>query len=137
MALPRVSRRTVLSLRHFAEAVFSSHGAPPPSDRLEFTVAEYEQLLAYGGFRTRLLIGLCLRLIGLLASLFVGRLRSTWKLPLPDRVKALARMEAHPVLGSPVLAVKAALCIIYYEHPASAAEVGILTQGVPQSTSLA
>lgn len=31
----------------------------------------------------------------------------------------------------PVLAVKAILCILYYEHPDAAREVGFVGQGLP------
>jgi len=44
-------------------------------------------------------------------------------LPLGDRSHALEKMESSR-FALPLLAVKAMLCIIYYEHPDAAREIG-------------
>ena len=61
-------------------------------------------------------------LVSRLAPLFIGRVVTLGALSLPDRIRALTRLEER--FGEPLLAVKAMLCLVYYEHPDAAREVG-------------
>jgi hypothetical protein len=61
--------------------------------------------------------------LALLAPLFVRRVGHVASLSLPARTVALQRMEAGPAAPL-VLALKAVLCTVWYEHPEVAAEVG-------------
>ena len=62
------------------------------------------------------------RLVSLLAPFFIGRLATLGSLSVPERIRALTRLEER--FGEPLLAVKAMLCLLYYEHPDAAREVG-------------
>jgi len=110
------------ALRAVAEAIFH-RGSPIPTARLDFIESEMSATLDAAGPRARTLFLLCLFGLVVLAPLWVGRLPTLLRLPLRLRVRALSRMEDNP-LGAPlVLAVKASLCILYYEQPAVAAEL--------------
>ena len=66
---------------------------------------------------------LMIRLVSLLAPLMVWRPWPFHRLSLDTRIRALARLE-DSVLSAPILALKAMLCIVWYEHPDTAAAVG-------------
>jgi hypothetical protein len=119
MARPLTNR----AVRFVAEALFY-RDRPVPEARLAFLQAETLELLQTAGPRARTLFVLCLLGVFLLAPLFVRRLPTLGRLPLPLRIEALRRME-DSALGAPlVLAVKAALCVLYYEQPEAAREIG-------------
>jgi hypothetical protein len=61
-------------------------------------------------------------LVTLLSPLLAGRLRLLPALPLELRISALGTLERR--FGEPLLAVKAMLCLLYYEHPGAARDVG-------------
>jgi hypothetical protein len=95
-----------------------------PAEQLDYIENELLALIAAAGPRARRLFVLCLFAVVGLAPLFHRQLRLLWSLPLPQRIAALTKMEASP-LGSPlVLAVKAPLCVVYYELPAAALAIG-------------
>lgn len=110
------------ALRTIAEAIFY-RGTPLPVERLDFIESEMLATLQAAGPRARTLFLLCLFGLVVLAPLWVGRLPTLMRLPLPLRIRALSRMENSPVAAGLVLAVKAALCVLYYEQPAVAAEL--------------
>jgi hypothetical protein len=60
--------------------------------------------------------------VSLLAPLVILRFVSLARLPVPERARALGRLE--DTFGAPVLAVKAMLSVLYYEHPDAARFVG-------------
>lgn len=106
------------------EAVFTTPNGPPPASRLDYVVTEFDSVVQHSGFRTRYIFGLALLAIGLIAPLLIGKWPTLWRLSLEDRIRGLTKMEANPVLAAPVLALKAILCIVYYEDLAVAGEVG-------------
>jgi hypothetical protein len=116
------STSTVTAAVCIAEAVFSRDGTPPSTDRLEWVAREFEDFLGHCGGRSRLVLTVLVRLVAFLAPLFIGRLVRFSTLSLADRVCALTRLEER--FGDPLLAVKAMLCLLYYEHPGSALDVG-------------
>lgn len=113
----------VRGLRTVAEAVFATRSGPPPAERLDWLVLELEDFLARAGSQTRLTLRLALFALSVLAPLMVLRFTSLSRMPVTERARAIGRLE-HSSLGSPVLAVKALLCVLYYEHPDAAAEIG-------------
>ncbi|HVU01591.1 MAG TPA: hypothetical protein VHE30_07560 [Polyangiaceae bacterium] len=119
---PIVSARTIRAAIAIAEAVFSRAGAPPAAERMDFLARDLEDYMARSGARTRNVLTLMVWLVAWLAPLFVGRLSTVSSLPLPERVRALVRLEER--FGEPLLAVKAMLCLLYYENPDAAREVG-------------
>jgi hypothetical protein len=119
---PIVPAGVIRRARAVAEAVFLRADGPPPASRLDWLALELEDFLARSGTQTRVVFRLSLFVVSLLAPLSIGRLRSLESLPLRERVRALGRLEDR--FGPPVLAVKALLCVLYYEHPDAAREVG-------------
>ena len=105
-----------------AEAVFSRNGRPPAAERLSWIEREMEDFLARAGFRSRLMFSSMVWHTTVLAPLLSGRFALLYTLPLPERVQAVARLERR--FSEPLLAVKALLCLVYYEHPDAALEVG-------------
>jgi hypothetical protein len=120
---PIVSARTLGTLRAVAEALFSTESGPPSPARIDWLLLEIEDFLARAGPRTRLVLGLAVLAVNVLAPLCVLRLISLRRMPLAQRVHALRRLE-NSRLSAPLFAVKALLSLIYYEHPEAAREVG-------------
>ncbi len=120
---PIVGPGFVRGLRSVAEAVFSTAEGPPPGERLDWLALELEDFLARAGAQTRLTLRLALFALSILAPLMVLRFTSLSRLPVTERARAIGRLE-HSSLGAPVLAVKALLCVLYYEHPDAAEEIG-------------
>lgn len=106
-----------------AETLFSTDAGPPPADRLQWLADDLDDFFAHSGARSRSVFVLCVTAIDLVAPLFVGRLGRFSKLTLAERFAALTRFEASP-MGLAFFGAKAALCIVWYEHPAAAREVG-------------
>ncbi|HMJ09893.1 MAG TPA: hypothetical protein VK524_00735, partial [Polyangiaceae bacterium] len=82
-----------------------------------------DDFLARAGTRTRFLIRLSAGLVNLLAPWVIFRIGPLRRLPLPDRIRALSRLEQSG-FNAPLLAIKALLSLLYYEHPEAAREVG-------------
>lgn len=119
---------TLVGLRAVAEAVFADEQGPPPAARLDWALAEFEDFLALAGSRARLVLRAALLAVTVLAPLFVRALPPLRRLPVAKRVLALERMEAS-FASAAVLAVKAFLCVLYYEHPEVQREVGYVGRG--------
>lgn len=113
---------TLRAVRSIAEALFSKEGAPPPAERLAWLEGECEDFLARCGAQSRFFFSLMVGLVSFIAPLFLGRLSRLGALSVPDRVRAMARLERR--FGEPLLAVKAILCLLYYEHPDASREMG-------------
>lgn len=106
-----------------AEALFSRDEGGPPPERLRWLGEDLDHFFAHAGTRSRSVFLLCITAIDLLAPLLSKRLGRFSTLPLADRVAALARFEESP-LALAFFGAKTALCIVWYEHPAAAREVG-------------
>lgn len=113
--------------RVFAEALFARESGPPPTARLDWLMAELDDFLDHGGPRVELLLRGGLALATWAAPVFLGKLPPLSRLSALDRCVALDRLE-HTPAGLPLLAVKATLCILYYEHPDTLRETGITTE---------
>jgi hypothetical protein len=112
-------------LRAFAEALFSDDSRPPPPERMDWLVGQMRDYLVRAGPRAQLIFTLSVMVVAWLAPLLVWRLPTIQSLDVETRVKALTKME-ESFAGAPVLAVKAFLCVVYYEHPEVQREVGHL-----------
>jgi len=119
---PIAGPRTVRAAVAIASALFARGGALPPPERLAYLEREVEDFLARASTQARLMLSFMIWLVALAAPLFVGRLGTLAALAQPERIRALERLERH--FGEPLIAVKAILCLLYYEHPDSAREVG-------------
>ncbi len=119
-ASPRALDRLML----ISEALFSKDGTPPAPERIAWLRAEVGDFLSRASPLGRLLFVLGSLVVCWLAPLFVGALPPLARLPFARRVEALERFETRRV--APVLiALRAILCLLYYEHPDAAREVGI------------
>lgn len=110
-------------LRAFAEALFSSEAGAPPVARMDWLMKEMDDYLQRAGPGARFIFGISLLVVGWLAPLMIRRIPTLKSLEVADRVRALTRME-ESFAAAPVLAVKAFLCVVYYEHPEVQREVG-------------
>lgn len=126
--------RMLASIEALAEALFSTEAGPPPRARLEWLSREMDDFLARAGARSRFVFRMSLFVVSAIAPLLVGRFSTLRALPIADRTAALEKMERGR-LALPLLAVKAMLCILYYEHPDAAEEIGFdgacLTPSLP------
>jgi hypothetical protein len=122
--LPRrvVGAATVRRIRLIGEALFSTDAGPPPLDRLDWLTDETEDFLSRSGARARWMFTLLVLVTVVLAPVFIGRFTPLSRLERRDRIAALGALERH--FGEPLLAIKAILCLIYYEHPDAARDVG-------------
>lgn len=120
---PIVPAGFVRGLCTVAEAVFLTASGPPPAARMEWLALEIEDFLARAGSQTRLTLRLALLAISVLAPLVVLRFTPLKRMPVAERARAIGQLE-HSSLGAPVLAIKALLCVLYYEHPDAAEEIG-------------
>jgi hypothetical protein len=116
-------RRMLAGTSALAEALFAAPEGPPPAERLRWLCDELHDFLARSGPKARFFFRLSLLAVSILAPLMVRRLAPLRALPLAERTRALARLEASAV-ALPFFAVKAILCILYYEHPEVARELG-------------
>ncbi len=118
MALTRQLARVV------AEAMFHRNEGPIPADRLNWLTQDFVDFLEQAGPRAELIVGGALHVATWLAPVAIGKLPPLSRLTVPQRIQALERLERTPA-GMPLLALKAVLCTIYYEHPSSQAEIGV------------
>lgn len=116
--------RTERAIGLFADTLFSTHRGPPPRERTIRVVEDAAALLTATTQKSRLLFQVCLFAMLWVAPLFIRRAPGLWRLPLASRVAALEAMERNPTGAALVLAIKAVLCMLWYEQPESIAEVG-------------
>jgi hypothetical protein len=125
--LPPVVRplpaRTARAASRIAEALFHDGERPPPAERLAWMEADLADHVGRAGPRAVLVFRLLVFVTSWVAPLFTGALPPLARLPVERRVEVLARVERSP-FSLAFLAVKALLCIVYYEHPDAAREMG-------------
>lgn len=114
------ARRVAVAI---AGTLFARDDGAPPVDRLTWLGDDLNHFFAHAGTRSRSVFLLCITAIDLLAPLLIGRLGRFSSLPPEARAAALTRFEESP-LALAFFGAKAALCIVWYEHPAAAREVG-------------
>jgi hypothetical protein len=119
-----LSQGALRTTRAVAEALFSRGGHAPPVERMDWAMDEYADLMARTTSRGRLMFWAAAAGVGWLAPLMIRRLTPLADLPLPDRIRALQALEASPLAGV-LIALRALLCIVYYEHPDVARAAGL------------
>ena len=128
MLLPQhmsfLSARNQARIRSLAEALFATESGPPPADRVGRVAEVFGRQIDAGGLRTRVIFRLALFALGWVAPLLILRPPTLWRLPWRERVAALSLMEDSGFLAAPVMLCKAILCIVYYEEPGAAEEMG-------------
>ncbi|MBX3181333.1 MAG: hypothetical protein KIT72_14350 [Polyangiaceae bacterium] len=121
---PRLHRpRAVARALAVAECLFMSEAGPPPAERLTWLGRELDDFLERSGPDGRTGYLAALFALSLLAPLVGGQPRSLAAMPLEVRAQVLSRVEQGFASGL-LLAVKAMLCIIYYEEAGAAQEIG-------------
>jgi hypothetical protein len=116
--------RSVQTMMAIAEAAFSTEAGAPPADRIEWLRREYVDLMSRASGRGRFLFWAGAVVVSIAAPAMIGKLTAFRRLSLPERVAALRRFEAHP-LGSILIALRAILCLLWYEHPGVARDVDL------------
>lgn len=106
-----------------AEALFHDGERPPPADRLAWLEVELADFTQRAGPRARLLFRAALFALWWIAPLFAWTMPTFGRLPVARRIRVLERADRSALLSAPFLAVKAILCILYYEHPDVAREI--------------
>ncbi len=125
----RVLGRAGLSLRQretaraVAEALFTRDDGPPDAARLDWLCGDLDHFFAQAGERAKLGFALCLLGIAILAPLSILKLPPFRALSRAHRAEALERLEKS-AFALAVFGAKAVLCILWYEHPASRAQIG-------------
>jgi len=120
LALP--PKHVERAARAFAEALFADEaGQAPDPARLDWVAHDLMDFMARSAGRARLILRLALFALTYVAPLFVFRPVPLGWLSVRRRVLALERMEAS-VLAPAALAVKALLCMLWFEHPATQEE---------------
>lgn len=110
--------------RLVAEALFLDEtGTPPSKEELDWVEAELADFTRAAGGWARFLLSSCLWVVRALVPLFARAPAGLAGLALEPRRRALERME-ESAMSLPLLAIKAVICLVYYEHPAAAARVG-------------
>jgi hypothetical protein len=115
--------RTASAASSLAEALFATDAGPPPAERMAWLARDLDDFLSHAGTRAGVVFRLALFAVSIMAPWFAGKLGPLGRLAVPDRILALSRLEQSP-LGLSLFAVKAILCILYYEHPDAATEIG-------------
>lgn len=118
------SARSTRTMTAMAEALFASDDGPCPPDRIAYVERELKDLMSRAAPRGRFMFSLGAFAVSVIAPLLVWRLPPFARMPLPLRIEALRRMEARPI-GAALIALRAILCLLYYEHPDAAREAGI------------
>ncbi|MCB9508031.1 MAG: hypothetical protein H6700_03625 [Myxococcales bacterium] len=106
-----------------AEVLFSTAAGPPPPGRLRWMCSELRAHLDTVRGRSAWVVRASLLLMAWLGPLLVFRPPTLARLDFARRATALERWERSP-LGLTLFAVKAMLCIVYFEHPEAAASLG-------------
>lgn len=126
----RVTAAALDRLQVIAEALFSKDGTPPPADRIAWLRSELDDFLARSTSLGRLVFTMGSLVVSWLAPLFVGALPPLGRLTLDRRIAALEALERRR-LSIVLVGMRAILCLLYYEHPDAASEVGLDTAGPP------
>jgi len=106
-----------------AATLFATADGAPPEERLRWLVAETADFVGRIGWRSRFVFKLSLFVTVWLAPLLSFRLGALHWYGQERRTHILERFE-RSFAGLAMLAVKAILCILYFEHPDAAAEIG-------------
>jgi len=105
------------------DVLFATADGPPPPERMAWLAAQIEDFMARMEPRSRFVFRASLFALSWVAPLLVFRFAPLRALSYETRARSLPRLERTP-LAVTVFAVKAILCIVYYEHPDAAAGMG-------------
>lgn len=109
--------------RAVAEALFSPDGVRVDAERLDWLEEDFADFFARSHGNARMILRASLLALMWIAPLFVFTPLPLTSLSIRRRALALERLEAS-FLAPAALAVKAMLCILWFEHPITQAETG-------------
>lgn len=118
-----VSDRVVRASGRIAEALFHDGVSAPPADRIAWLEDDVRDFLGRATGRARFLFRLCVFLVVWVGPLWAWSLPPLTWMNVERRIRVLERLE-QSLLAFAFLATKALLCMMYYEHPDAAREVG-------------
>jgi hypothetical protein len=121
--IPEPPASKLKTLGVLAEVVFANEDGPPPPERIRWFVHEFDDFVSRIGTRSRFIVGAAMSVVTRVSPLFALRPGPLHRLTLEQQVIALERLERSPLAAS-LLATKAAMCLVWFEHPDSAAEIG-------------
>jgi hypothetical protein len=110
--------------RAVAQVLFASPSGPPDAERMDWLMADFANFLMTAPGRARWILQLSLFAVSVVAPLLIFRLAPLGLLSVPSRIRALERFE-HSVFSPALLAVKAILCFMWFEHPRTRAELDL------------
>lgn len=125
-----LSRGTLDTLMSIADALFSTDAGAPPAERIQWLRGELSDFMARGTLTGRALFTLAAFVISVVAPLRIGALPPFRRLSLTKRVHALQLFEASRLSGL-LIAVRALICLMYYEHPDAARGLRLDLNGPP------
>lgn len=111
-------------VRAVAEALFCRADGPPPAARLDWLCEDFDDFTERAGPRAELVLSGALMMATWVAPLSIGKRPPLSRLDVQDRCRALGTLERTRA-GVPLLALKAMLCTMYYEHADARREIGI------------
>jgi hypothetical protein len=117
-------RRRRLQAKAVAEALFAGEAGPPPAARLERLACDLDDHLDRAGPWARMVIGTALWCLTWLGPLVTLRPLPFYRLRLETRIRVLIRVE-QSFLQAAFFAVKAVSCLLYFEQPEGAADLGV------------
>lgn len=126
---PAPTRGWHKQLHAIAGALFSEDGHAPPKARLNWCVAQVDDLLIKVRGRGAFAYRVAVVAVSWLAPLLIFRMPRFARLSQEQRIQALQRVEQSP-LKTLLFALKALLCIVYFEHPDAAEAIGFDGKGL-------
>ena len=120
---PAPTRAWQWQLHALASVLFATDAGAPPAERLNWVVFQVSDILSKVRGKGAFVYRLSLLVVAWVAPLMIFRFPTMRRLSFEQRVRALGRFERSP-LGLMLFAIKALLCITYYEHPDAVREVG-------------
>jgi hypothetical protein len=120
---PPLDKRWKKAVFAVGAALLADASGPPPDNRLKWMAHELENMLESIAGRGRFIFRAALFFVSVLAPLMIFRLPPIRRLSFEDTERALERFERSP-MGMMLFAVQTLVCIVYFEHPDAAAEIG-------------
>jgi hypothetical protein len=117
-SMPAGARR---ASRVVAEALFSPDGEAPDRERLDWLEEDFADFYARAHGNARMILRASLFALMYFAPLFALKFGTLATLPIRSRIEVLEKFEGS-FLAPAALAVKAMLCILWFEHPVTQRE---------------
>jgi hypothetical protein len=120
---PEPTAAKMATIGTLAEIVFADETGPPPPERVRWFVHEFDDFLSRVGSRSQFIVGAAMGVVNRVSPLMALRPGPLRRLSRERQVIALERLEKSP-LAAALLATKAAMCLVWFEHPDTAEEIG-------------